>query len=140
VVTAQNRHERNPHTTAVCAPVSSRLSIVRTATPIRSRDGLGEPSNVGTSPTMMVGVSPRTKPVTIGFDRNSTSHEIRDTPAATSVIPGRNSARRPLHRLSRRSLPGKRDADRALGVDRRRDSQPERPLLTSARTDDGLIS
>ena len=47
----------------------------------------GNPSNVGTSPMTMVSVRPRTKPVTIGLDRNSASHGIRNTPATTSATP-----------------------------------------------------
>ena len=45
------------------------------------------PIIVGSSPMMIVSVNPRTKPVTIGFDRNSASHEIRNKPATTSTSP-----------------------------------------------------
>ncbi len=45
------------------------------------------PSNVGSSPMMIVRVSPKTKPVTIGFDRNSAIQARRSSPRVTSTIP-----------------------------------------------------
>ncbi len=47
----------------------------------------GTPSRLASSPTMITTVSPKTKPVTIGLERNSATQPTPSSPAAMSHSP-----------------------------------------------------
>ncbi len=49
--------------------------------------GTETPTSLGISPTITMRLSPNTKPVTMGLDRNSATHPMRSSPAATSTSP-----------------------------------------------------
>ncbi len=76
-----------PPITAVSRSASSSALNVRTMTPMTSPGGLGTPISTGSSPTTMVRVRPNTKPVTIGFDRNSATQPMRSKPKIRRTSP-----------------------------------------------------